>query len=591
MLKKINYIYRNQLTNMRVMICWLLLGMTSIIAEESTAQFDARMNWFDEAKFGLFIHWGSYSTLGGIWKGKPISHYAEWIQANADIPKEEYAPIAKQFNPSKFDAEQWIKTAFEAGMKYLVITTKHHDGFCLWDSKYTKYDIKDASGLDLDILGELSKACKKYGVKFGTYYSIIDWHHPTQKPATGSTWEKWGEPDWVSPSSKKEYVAYMKAQLKELVDLYDTQIFWFDGDWWKNWSLEDGVDLYNYLRKIQPNAIINNRVGKRGASKLDFGTPENFTPGRKLDYYWEACWTINNSWGYKAHDKNWKSTKQLIQKLVDINSKGGNLLLNVGPTAEGEFPFGCLDRLAGMGKWLKDHTDAIYATDFAEVPLQRWGRVLQKENTYYIHVFEWPNDGQLIVDGFNAEVDSISLMGSKEKVYAKNQETSMLLSIPKEATNDYSSVIKLVVMPNSVKIFETLDIDIPVQDGDLILTANKAELTGSGPLSFEKGGNLGWWTSTDNQANWRQEIVLPGKYAVLFVYASNAKDSTFEFKVAGQKLNGIARHTGGWSEYATTMVGAVHLKDLKNYNFSLKMSEKKGEALFNLKAVILRPIK
>ena len=570
----------------------LLLASAQLLsAKETKEQFDARMQWFDEAKFGLFIHWGSYSTLKGIWKGKPIKKYAEWIQANADIPKEEYEPIAKLFNPSKFDADEWIKTAKQAGMKYLVITTKHHEGFCLWDSKYTKYDIKDAAGVDRDILGELSAACKKYGVKFGTYYSIIDWHHPTQKPATGNSWAKWGNPDWTSPTAKAEYVKYMKAQLKELVDLYDTEIFWFDGDWWKNWTMADGEDLYAYLREIQPKAIINNRVGKRGRSKIDFGTPENFTPGTKLDYYWEACWTINHSWGYKEHDKNWKTTKQLVQKLVDINSKGGNLLLNVGPTAEGEFPPGCLDRLAGMGDWLKAHSEAVYKTKFPEVPLQDWGRVLQKGDTYYLHVFEWPSNGKLTVTGLNAEVDSISIMNSSSKVSALNKGKSFEVSVPAQGTNENSTVIKLVAKSGTVKVFD-IDGDILLEEGDLLLGSKQAKISGSGPLKYDGAGkNLGFWTAVDNTASWKQEIVIPGKYDVIFVYASRAGGSTVELEVKGQKLTGSVNKTGNWTKYTTMNLGTVNLPDLTNYTFNIKMTEKKSEALFNLKAVILRPKK
>ena len=574
----------------------LFLACTQLVnAKESQEEFDARMQWFDEAKFGLFIHWGSYSALKGVWKGEPIKKYAEWIQANANIPKEEYEPVAKLFQPTNFNADEWIKTAKQAGMKYLVITTKHHEGFCLWDSKYTKYDIKDASGIDRDLLGELSEACKKYGVKFGTYYSIIDWNHPSQVPSKGNWWAKWGNPNWTSPTAKKEYVTYMKAQLKELVDLYDTEVFWFDGDWWKNWTMEDGIDLYNYLREIQPKAIINNRVGKRGKSKIDFGTPENFTPGSKLDYYWEACWTINHSWGYKEHDKNWKTTEELVRKLVDINSKGGNLLLNVGPTAEGEFPEGCLDRLAGMGKWLETHKEAVYKTDFSDVPLQDWGRVLQRGNEYFFHVFDWPTNGQLKVSGLQAEIKSLSLIASSEKLTAKQEGADLVISVPAKGTNPYSSVIKLEAVAGTVKVSNT-DTSIEVKEGDLLLGVKKAKISGKGPLKYEATGkNVGYWSSTANVATWKQEIVLPGKYDVILVYASKDGGSSFEITYQGTKevasLKGKVQKTGAWTKYKTVNAGTLNLPELTNYTFTLKMTEKKGEALFNLKAVILRPKK
>ncbi|MBT4511675.1 MAG: hypothetical protein HOC20_05645 [Chloroflexi bacterium] len=589
--KKENNMITKKTKNILMATAVALACISPLAAKESKEDFGARMQWFEEAKFGLFIHWGSYSTLAGSWKGKQIDGYAEWIQAGADIPKAEYSEVAKRFNPSKFNAEEWIKTAKQAGMKYMVITTKHHDGFCLWDSKYTEYDIKDAAGVEKDLLGELSAACKKYGIKFGTYYSIIDWHHPTQKPASGDFWTKWGNPDWAGPNAKEEYVQYMKNQLKELVDRYDTQIFWFDGDWWKNWSMADGEDLYAYLREIQPTAIINNRVSKRNSSKIDFGTPEQFTPGTKLDYYWEACWTINHSWGYKEHDKNWKTTKQLVQKLVDINSKGGALLLNIGPTTEGEFPPGCLDRLAGMGDWLKTHSEAIYKTKFADIPLQDWGRVLQKGDTIYLHVFDWPADGKLTVAGLNADVQEVMLMNSEEKVSAENKGKSLLIRIPAKGSNEYSSVIKLVAAPGAIKTFELPDASLPLKEGDLVLSATKAEITGSGALKYEgENKNLGWWTSEDNVATWKQEVVIPGKFEVIFVYASKEGGSQFVLEAAEQSLTGTVKGTGGWEKYQELSAGVLTLPEITNYTFSLKMTEKKSEALFNLKAVILRPI-
>lgn len=366
---------------------------------ESQADFDQRMEWFSEAKFGLFIHWGAYSSLKGVWEGKEMDHYAEWIQATANISKEDYSPVAAQFDPIEYDADLWARTAKEAGMKYVVITTKHHEGFCLWDSAYTDYDIKDTAGVDRDLLGELQVACEKYGLKFGTYYSIIDWHHPSQQPNPDSTnyFNSWGQCSLTGAEAKAEYVTYMKLQLKELVDRYDTQIFWFDGDWNHFWTLEDGADLYAYLRELQPEAIINNRVSKRGHFKKDFGTPEQETPAESLDYNWEACWTVNQSWGFKAHDTNWKSTHDLIAKLCDITGKGGNFLLNVGPTGEGAFPEACTERLLAMGAWLADNGEAIYGTTkgpFATTQIP-WGAATVSGQKLYLHVASAPENQRL----------------------------------------------------------------------------------------------------------------------------------------------------------------------------------------------------
>jgi alpha-L-fucosidase len=323
--------------------------------DEISEEIDARMAWWDEAKYGMFIHFGLYSQLGGVWEGDTIKRYAEWIQANADIAAQEYALLTATFNPKDFDADFIARTAKEAGMKYIVITTKHHEGFCLWDSEYTKYDVASTPFKGRDILEELSIACKKHGLKFGTYYSIIDWHHPSQERNIDGD-DRWGH--WANirmkTNKKSEYVKYMKNQVKELIEKYDTEILWFDGDWVYWWDTQDGDDLYNYIRNLKPSIIINNRVSKRGVFKKDFGTPEQQHPGEKLKYYWEACYTMNHSWGYKISDRKWKSASTVYEKLKDINGKGGNLLLNIGPDGDGNVPQESVDILLEVGKMIKE---------------------------------------------------------------------------------------------------------------------------------------------------------------------------------------------------------------------------------------------
>jgi len=322
---------------------------------ESQEEIDQRMKWFNDAKYGMFIHFGLYSQLGGEWKGETVDGYAEWIQSSADIPAQEYAKLTVTFDPNDFDADIIAKTAKQAGMKYIVITTKHHEGFCLWDSKFTSFDVASTPFKRRDILAELSETCKKYGLKFGTYYSIIDWHHPSQeRNIDGSDgWGRWGEIR-MKTNQKEAYVAYMKDQIKELIENYDSDILWFDGDWVHWWNAMDGDDLYNYIRNLKPSIIINNRVSKRAVFKKDFGTPEQEHPEGVLKYYWEACYTMNKSWGYKASDQNWKSPQTVFEKLNDINAKGGNLLLNIGPDGNGQIPQESVDILLEVGKMLQE---------------------------------------------------------------------------------------------------------------------------------------------------------------------------------------------------------------------------------------------
>ena len=308
----------------------------SAIKKESIEDYLARMQWFAEAKYGMFIHFGLYSQLGGEWKGKQVRGYAEWIQGTAIIDRHEYAKLAETFNPAKFDADFIVRSAKEAGMTYLVITAKHHEGFCLWDSQYTDFDVANTPFKGRDLLAELSQACKTHGLKFGLYYSIIDWNHPSQmRPSELGKRARPGNTLMVE-NRKQEYVDYQKNQVLELIKNYDPAVLWFDADWANWWTMQDGIELYNAIRDANPSIIVNNRVAKRAEFELDFVTQEQKHFKNDFPKYWEGCYTMNKSWGYKKHDTNWKSAQTVYDKLKDINEKGGSLLLNVGPDGSGE---------------------------------------------------------------------------------------------------------------------------------------------------------------------------------------------------------------------------------------------------------------
>lgn len=322
---------------------------------ETKEQTAERMQWWHDARFGMFIHWGIYSIPAGVYKGEDIPGIGEWIMSTAKIPVEEYEPFGKMFNPVRFEATQWVKIAKDAGMKYIVITSKHHDGFSMWDSKVSKYDIVDFSPYGKDVLKALSDECRQQGITLCFYHSIMDWHHPD---ANEAKWEKYRE-------------EYLKPQLKELLTGYGRiGVLWFDGEWTKEWTEEQGKDLYNFVRNLQPDIIINNRVGKgrqgmQGMNKDstaagDFGTPEQEILSTTSSFPWESCMTMNDTWGFKSKDTNWKSPEILIRNLADIVSKGGNFLLNVGPTPEGLIPDASVERLKEMGEWIKINGDAIY---------------------------------------------------------------------------------------------------------------------------------------------------------------------------------------------------------------------------------------
>lgn len=339
-----------------------------------------RMAWFTQARLGMFIHWGLYSIPAGQWPGRPSQNRAEWMMLQENLTNTEYEPLAAQFNPVKFDAKAWVAVAKAAGMKYLVITSKHHDGFSMFDSKASKYNIVDATPFKRDPLKELAAACHEAGIVFCVYYSVADWHYPDspakysqrrrnpltdkQDPDSGFHGEPKDNPD-VS-----KYADYMRAQVRELLTNYGpVGIVWFDGGGAfrvpDRAELLKGDELVSMIHQLQPGTLINNRLGVTA----DYGTPEQRIPGGRTVEPFEVCMTLNKHWGYNRFDHEWKSPALVVRNIADIVSKGGNYLLNVGPTSEGEIPAESIAILKEVGQWTTTNVEAIYGagpTPFGE---------------------------------------------------------------------------------------------------------------------------------------------------------------------------------------------------------------------------------
>lgn len=428
-------------------------------AEKKPLTDDERMEWWRDARFGMFVHWGVYAVPAGTYKGKRIDGIGEWIMHRAQIPVAEYERFADAFNPIGFNADEWVRLAKNAGMKYIVITSKHHDGFCLWDSKVTEWDVMDATPFQRDILAELAAACRKHKIKLCFYHSIMDWHHPD---AQAPFYPNYNDTRRSNPNFDRYVETYLKPQLAELLANYGPLgVLWFDGEWIKDWTEPKGKALYAWLREIQPDLIINNRVGKgrkgmEGLSRSDeyagdFGTPEQQVPATGLPGVdWETCMTMNDTWGYKSYDESWKSSEDLIRTLVETASKGGNFLLNVGPTPEGLIPQASVARLEAMGKWMAVNGESIYGTTASPIGRPSWGRCTAKGDRLYLHVFDWPTDGKLSVELPNAEIVKAHLLAdrTKARLPVATDGKTVVVSVPAQAPDAVASVVVLVVDSN-----------------------------------------------------------------------------------------------------------------------------------------------
>jgi len=497
-------------TALAAVLLLAVLGSAGLQAQlETQARHDARLQWWREARFGMFIHWGLYAVPAGEWNGKTI--YGEWIRNNAHIPLAVYDKFLEKFNPVKFNADEWVRTAKAAGMKYIVITSKHHDGFALWDSKVSDFDVM-ATPFKRDILKELSEACRKQGgIRLCFYHSIMDWHHSDYLPRRD--WEVKDRP--AAGANFDRYIGYMKAQLKELITNYGPLgVLWFDGEWEATWTEAYGRDLYKYVRSLQPDIIINNRVGASRSgmegfsqdkeSAGDFGTPEQTIPATGLSGLdWETCMTMNDNWGYNSRDKAFKSAQSLLRMLADIASKGGNYLLNVGPTAEGVFPPESIARLKEIGAWMSLNGESIYGTQASPFKSLAWGRCTRKASAdgtrLYLHVFNWPADGKLVLPGlYNKPRKAFLLADPKQAALnAARREDSLVIGIPAASPDPSDAVVVLDVAgpldvndPPEIKaeaplFLETLDVSLasPRPDIEIRYTLDGSTPTLSSPLA------------------------------------------------------------------------------------------------------------
>ncbi len=558
-------------------------------AHETPAQRDARMAWWRDARFGMFIHWGVYSVPAGTYDGKRIPGIGEWIMNQGKIPMSEYQAYAKEYNPTNYNADEWVRLAKEAGMKYIVITAKHHDGFANFDTKASPWNIVQATPYGKDVLKPLAAACRKYGLKLGFYYSQAqDWNNGGA--AAGGKW------DPAQQHDMDDYIDKVAVpQMKELLSNYGEfpAVLWWDTPVDMN---QERADKLIEVLKLKPGIIHNNRLG--GGYKGDTETPEQYIPatgypGRD----WETCMTMNDTWGYKSYDNNWKSTETILRNLVDIASKGGNYLLNVGPTSTGLIPGPSIERLKAVGAWMKVNGTAIYGTTASPFKKLPWGRCTKKvsadgkETTLYLHVFNWPADGKLVVPGLKNEAEKAyhikpDWLGWHHRLQVVNGEDGVTISVPAAAPDKISSTVVLKIKGQPEVVATPLSQE---SDGTVRLPASEADLHGG--LQYESGGgkdNVGYWTDAADTAGWTFKVNRPGKFKVSAEIAAEA-DGKFEVIVGEQKVAGTSPLTHDYTKFERINLDGT--LDLPAGSATLTVKPvAEGWHPMNLRSVLLTPV-
>ncbi len=433
-----------------IVVLLVICFFTSYSIEKKTqTQSTNPLTEFMDLKFGMFVHWGPVAIKGteiGLSRGRQVTI-------------EEYDNLYTKFNPTKFNADEWIKILKDAGMKYFVITARHHDGFSLWPSEFSDYDIA-ATPYKKDVLMELKKACDKYDIMFGTYYSICDWKHPYYPLGSprGETTKETGDMD--------KYIPYIKGQTKELIEKYNTRILWFDGEWEEPWTHEMGLDLYDYLKGLDNTVIINNRVdkGRKGLEGItisdefagDFATPEQQVGAFDVENPWESCITICNQWAWKPNDKM-KSFDECIQTLIKTVGGGGNLLFNVGPMPDGRIEPRQVERLKEMGDWLKVYGESIYGTKGGPYkPVEKIAST-NKGNSIYLHLFNWSEKSVQIPAPGNAQIKNCMVLKGQRLEFT---EANGKLKIEVPASIQNQSVLTIEIeLSDSASTIDPIEVN------------------------------------------------------------------------------------------------------------------------------------
>jgi alpha-L-fucosidase len=537
---------------------------------DSMKTHDERMSWWREARFGMFVHWGVYSSLGNEYHGRKGGTYAEHIQRVLKIPVAEYrAEVAGHFNPTNFNADEWIRAAKEAGMGYFIITSKHHDGFAMWPSRVNAYNITNCTPFKRDPMRELRDACRKYGLRFGFYYSqAYDWE---DKNAPGNDWDyhnpggdkhiggtKWWETTPEFLPKAREYVDHKSIpELQELVKLYDPDIFWFDTA--SKLPESENLRIMKAVRAASPRVVINGRL-VRGLGDYASTTdrPAEFPPH---EGDWEGIPTTNESYGWNKFDHSHKPPSHFIRLLAKAAARGGNILMNVGPMGDGRMDPNDVKILKGIGEWWRVNGESIRGTTRTPLPVQAWGESTRKGNNLYLHVFEWPKHGKLVIGGLKSEIRRARLLanapGTDIKITRINPLDLALTGLPANAPNSVDSVVEV---ETSAEIQADDRRLLQPEFANETLRVFDAELHGKG-LKFGPGktrdAHVTGWSKADQSITWPVRLDTPAAFEVAITYDADrdATGNRFDVAFGSQHLTGTV--TPG--TIRTTLLGRITL--------------------------------
>jgi alpha-L-fucosidase len=519
-----------------------------------------RTEWFREARFGMFIHWGVYAVPAGEWKGETMRSIGEWIMRFKKIPVEQYKAYADDFTAEHYDPAFWAELAERAGMKYVVITSKHHDGFALYDSAVSDWDVMN-SAAGRDLLAPLAEEVRARGMKFGLYYSQAqDWSHPGG--VTGNSADSYWD-----PAQKGDMDDYLRdialPQAREIIERYDPAILWWDTP---TRMTEERVEPFAELMAKHPHIINNSRLGPGFPG--DTSTPERHIPPRGFPgKMFEVCMTMNETWGYKMNDRNWKSSQRLIRMLSDIASKGGNLLLNIGPRADGTIPLESIERLKSIAAWMDINSEAIYATEAS--PFARrlpWGRVTQKQapdggTVLYLHVWEWPEDGAILLPTLEELPTGGELLKNGAPVRAERSPDGVIIHLPGEAPNLDASVAK-IFFDGPITVTQA-PYATPDAEGVITLGALDADPFGStgGNIEVEGSGDTAYltnWTHHSYRLEYRLNAGQTGSWKIDAEVASD-HPVQIELKLGEQVRTLDIPATGGGLDWKQLDFGTIEL--------------------------------